>query len=203
MKNLSAQIDWEKSEGLVPAVVQDANTGAVLMLGYMNKEALAKTLKTKRVWFYSRSKKRLWMKGETSGNILRFVKAATDCDGDALLIAAQPHGPTCHTEKVSCFGDKNFESDGAAFEQLYATIEQRAQTLPKNSYTAHLLRGGLSKISAKVIEESLEVIQAASRETKKRLIEETADLVYHLFVLTVYNKISSSEIAVELQKRRK
>ena len=193
-------IDWKKGDGLIPAVVQDTDTGAVLMLGYMNRESLAKTVKTGNVWFYSRSKKRLWMKGEVSKNVLSVVEISVDCDGDSLLIKAKPSGPTCHTGDYSCFGEeKNVE----LFSDLFSLIEDRKKNAPKNSYTAFLFKGGVSAISQKVEEEALEVIKAAKSETKQRLIEETVDLIYHTFVLLVQKKISLADIGKEMQKRRK
>ena len=195
-----ANIDWEKGEGLVPAIVQDANTNAVLMLGYMNEESLARTMKTKKVWFYSRSKKRLWMKGEVSKNILSVVTISVDCDGDSLLIKAKPSGPTCHTGDYSCFGEKEGME---MFSELFGVIEDRKKNAPKNSYTAFLFKGGVPAISQKVEEEALEVIQAAKKETKQRLIEEAVDLFYHTFVLLVQKKITLGDIGKEMRKRRK
>ena len=193
-------IDWKKGEGLVPAVVQDADTGAVLMLGYMNRESLAKTVKTGNVWFYSRSKKRLWMKGEVSKNVLSVVEISVDCDGDSLLVKAKPSGPTCHTGDYSCFGE---EKGAELFSELFGVIEDRKKNAPKNSYTAFLFKGGVPAISQKVEEEALEVIQAAKKETKQRLIEEAVDLFYHTFVLRVQKKISLADIGKEMRKRRK
>ena len=194
------KIDWRKGGGLVPAIIQDAGTRTVLMLGYMNKAALAKTLKTKKVWFYSRSKKRLWMKGEFSRNILNFVSAAIDCDGDALLVKANPAGPTCHTGDYSCFGEKKAAD---VFSELVAVIEERRRKMPAGSYTTSLFKGGVNKIAAKVREEALEVVQAAKKETKKRLTEETVDLLYHLLVLLAEKKITFAKIRKEVKKRRK
>lgn len=194
-------IDWKKLESLLPAIIQDAYTKQVLMLGYMNRAAFAKTLRTKRVWFYSRSKKRLWMKGETSGNILRYKSFVFDCDKDALLIQAIPKGPTCHTRTPSCFGEAG--SSEVIFDELFNIIKSRKRTMQKKSYTAYLFRKGLSKICAKIKEESSEVIQAAKRESKKRLIEESVDLLYHLFVLLAKKNISFSQFCREIKRRRK
>lgn len=193
-------LDWKKGGGLVPAIVQDQDTRALLMLGYMNKAALAKTLKTKRVWFYSRSKKRLWMKGEFSQNILVFVGASVDCDGDALLIKARPMGPTCHTGDYSCFGEGK---DADIFAELASVIAERKLKMPSGSYTSALFKGGVKKISAKVKEEALEVVKAAKQETRKRLTEETVDLIYHLLVLLAEKKISLADIRKEIKKRMK
>ncbi len=198
MKNLIRTIDWNKGNGLTPAVVQDADTGTVLMLGYMNRESLAKTIETKKVWFYSRSKKRLWMKGETSGNYLNLFKIAVDCDGDVLLIQVKPKGPTCHTGQTSCFGFEQMNVN-----RLFAIIEKRKAYPYKGSYTASLLQAGVFKICSKVAEESGEVIKAATRESKKRLIEEGADLLYYLMVLLVSKDVKIAELNRELQKRRK
>ncbi len=201
MKASLSKVDWKKGDGLIPAIIQDSKTGLVLMLGFMNKEALQKTLKTKKVWFYSRTRKRLWMKGETSKNILKLVDVKLDCDQDTLLIKAEPTGPTCHTGNWTCF-DEEPEGQGILTE-LFALIESRKKKMPKDSYTTHLFSRGLKKICAKVEEESGEVIQAATQETKKRLIEESVDLLYHLFVLLVEKKIAFEEILEEVQLRRK
>lgn len=200
-KSLISQINWQKCNGLIPAIIQNAKNNQVLMLGYMNKQALRKTLKQKRVWFYSRSKKRLWMKGEISKNTLKFVSAALDCDCDALLIQALPKGPTCHTNKPSCFGD-DVAADNI-FSELFAVIEDRKRNLPKNSYTTALFRAGLNKICAKIAEESAEVIKAAKKESKKRLIEESVDVLYHLFVLLAQKNADFGALVKELARRRK
>ncbi len=201
VKDLIKKIDWNKSGGLVSAIIQDATTGTVLMLGYMDRQAFAKTIKTKRVWFYSRSKKRLWMKGETSGNYLKLVKITMDCDGDALLISAEPAGPTCHTGQVSCFGGE-FREQNALLE-LFETILDRKIKMPKGSYTTSLFKEGVFKICSKVAEESGEVIKAATKESRKRLIEESADLLYHLFVLLAEKNIKLNKVYSEINKRKK
>lgn len=184
---------------LIPAIIQDESTNTVLMLGYMNSEALQKTRKTKKVWFYSRSKKRLWQKGETSKNYLQVMSIKFDCDKDALLIKAKPAGPTCHTGNYSCFKEKPKINP---LTELFTTIENRKTNLPKNSYTTTLFRGGINKIIGKVMEETTEVINASIRETKKRLIEETVDLIYHLFVLLSKKNIKLEEVFKEIEKRR-
>ncbi len=194
------KINWDKNGGLVPAVIQDANTDTVLMLGYMSKQSLAKTLKTKKVWFFSRSKQRLWMKGETSGNILRLVNISTDCDSDTLLVKAKPTGPACHTGKYSCFGE-NINTD--ELSGLFNIIADRKKQMPKNSYTTSLFKEGLYKICSKVAEESGEVIKAATKETKNRLIEESVDLLYHMFVLLVQKGIIYKDLEREIKKRKK
>lgn len=196
MKSIVKKINWGK--GLVPAIIQDIDTGAVLMLGYMNKQSLKKTLAIKKVWFFSRSKKRLWMKGETSGNILRLVDVKPDCDGDALLARVKPAGPTCHEGSYSCFGEG--KRTGVLLD-LLETIQNRKICMPKNSYTASLFRAGLDKISLKVAEESLEVIQAAQKQTKRRLVEEAADLLYHLMVLLAQRGADFREVLLEIGKR--
>jgi phosphoribosyl-ATP pyrophosphohydrolase/phosphoribosyl-AMP cyclohydrolase len=200
MKNVISKIDWKKGGGLVPAIIQDNESRAVLMLGYMNKQSLAKTLKTQKVWFYSRSKKRLWMKGETSRNFLKLVNVKPDCDGDALLVSVKPAGPTCHTGEYSCFKTDKYPD---ALSKLFLTIEDRKNKMPKNSYTASLFRAGLFKICSKVAEESGEVIKAATKESKERLVEESADLLYHMFVLLAAKGIAIKEIQNEIIRRQK
>lgn len=203
------KLDFEKFGGIVPAIIQDAATGAVLMLGFMDREALGKTIASGRVTFWSRSKRRLWEKGEVSGNTLDVVSVATDCDNDTLLISARPRGPTCHTGKYSCFGAIvrgrcASEGGGLGFlQELYDLIAARKKELPKKSYTVSLFRAGLPKILKKIAEESGEVLQAARKESKVRLIEEGADLLYHLFVLLVQKKISLDDVVRELERRKK
>lgn len=196
------QLNFAKSGGIVPAVVQDVKTKAVLMLGFMNKEALSKTIKSKKVTFWSRTKKRLWGKGEISGNTLKLISISADCDNDTLLILAKPQGPTCHTGAYSCFGTE--KQNGLEFmQQLYDLIVSRKKELPKNSCTTSLFNEGLVKILEKVKEESGEVLKAAKKETRKRLIEESSDLLYHLFVLLAQKNISLDDIVQELQRRKK
>jgi phosphoribosyl-ATP pyrophosphohydrolase/phosphoribosyl-AMP cyclohydrolase len=200
MKELQCRMDWEKGGGLIPAVVQDVETNVVLMLGYMNEEAFEKTLETQRVWFYSRSKGRLWMKGETSGNILELIDIKADCDYDALLIKALPHGPTCHTGALSCFNDQKGEG---ILDELYRVIVERKLKMPEGSYTTALFGEGMVKICAKVKEESDEIIQAAQRESKRRVIEESVDVLYHLFVLLVQRGVVYGELLQEVRRRRR
>ncbi|NIS70460.1 MAG: bifunctional phosphoribosyl-AMP cyclohydrolase/phosphoribosyl-ATP diphosphatase HisIE [Proteobacteria bacterium] len=200
MRHSRLKLNWKKEKGLIPAIVQDAQTGVVLMLGYMNQEALERTLETRKVWFYSRSKGRLWMKGETSGNTLELANVKTDCDKDALLVQALPKGPTCHTGSTSCFK----ESQGRdVLNELYAVLIERKQNMPKGSYTAALFTKGLDTICEKVDEESGEVIQAAKEESKQRVIEESVDVLYHLFVLLVQKGVAFSELLQEVKRRRK
>jgi phosphoribosyl-ATP pyrophosphohydrolase/phosphoribosyl-AMP cyclohydrolase len=194
------ELDWKKGNGLIPAIVQDVGTGIVLMLGYMNKEALTKTLDTKKVWFYSRSKERLWMKGETSGNTLALVDVKADCDRDTLLVKAVPHGPTCHTGAMSCFEE---DQPSNILAELYGVLVERKQKLPQGSYTTILFTEGLDKICAKVDEESGEVIEAAKNESKKRVVDESVDLLYHLFVLLVEREVSLAELLGEVRRRRR
>lgn len=195
-------LDWQKnSDGLLPAIVQDCDTAQVLMLGYMNAEALEKTLDTKLVTFYSRSKKRLWQKGETSGNALDFVDVKLDCDGDALLVQARPRGPTCHRGIQSCFGNQELSVETIGL--LVRTISERAASNDKNSYTKQLLDGGIQVLGAKVLEEAEEVVRAATSEGTKRTVEESADLLYHLLVMLKSQKIRLEDIASELRRRRK
>ena len=196
-------LNLQKSpDGLLPAIVQDAGTGRVLMLGWMNEEALRRTLQTGFVTFYSRSRKCLWRKGETSGNDLRFVECATDCDRDAVLLRAIPRGPTCHNGTVSCFADM-VESPLETIGMLLRTIDERAAGKGERSYTRSLLQGGLPAYGAKVLEEAEEVVRAAREEGRQRTTEEAADLLYHLFVLLRGQGIDMDAVADELRKRRK
>jgi phosphoribosyl-AMP cyclohydrolase / phosphoribosyl-ATP pyrophosphohydrolase len=169
------RIDWSKGDGLVPAIVQHADAGTVLMLGYMDRAALSATLETKHVTFFSRSRATLWTKGETSGHILETVSVDADCDGDALLVCARPRGPTCHRGTGSCFS--------GAIAQLDATIASRASASSDTSYTRRLLDSGVKRIAQKVGEEGVETALAAVDEPDDALLGEAADLVYHLLVL--------------------
>jgi phosphoribosyl-AMP cyclohydrolase / phosphoribosyl-ATP pyrophosphohydrolase len=196
-------LDWTKGDGLLPAVVQDARTGKVLMLGYMNKESLRKTLGEKRVTFYSRSKQRLWTKGETSGNFLHLVEAAIDCDNDTLLITANPDGPTCHNGTDSCFGDAiDTTATRLAFlSQLESVIEQRVSARPEGSYTARLWAEGPTRMAQKVGEEGVEVALAAVTQTPDKLVGEAADLLFHLTLLLKSRQLSLSDVVAELERR--
>ena len=194
------KINWEKGNGLVPAIIQNSSTGLVQMFGYMNKDALKKTIETDVVWFYSRTKKRLWMKGELSKNTLTVINIKPDCDNDTLLIKVLPQGPTCHTGDTTCFKE---ESENYSFKELFDTISDRKVKLPQKSYTTTLFKAGLDKISLKVAEESLEVIHAAQKETKQRVIEETVDLLYHIFVLLAEKEIALEDVETEIKKRSK
>ena len=193
---------WEKMNGLLPAIVQDAATGQVLMLGYMNRTALAATISTGNVTFWSRTKQRLWQKGESSGNVLRLVSATPDCDGDALLIRADPAGPTCHRGTTSCFGEG--EAEGAGFLAALARIVAiRAAADPKDSYTARLLAEGPQRIAQKLGEEGVELALAAVARDKEGCVEETADLLYHLTVLMQARGFGWDEVARVLQARHR
>ncbi len=193
-------IDFDKSDGLVPVIIQDHQTLEVLMLGYMNEEAWQKTQTTNRVTFYSRSKNRLWTKGEQSGNFLEMISHSVDCDRDTLLIMARPFGPTCHTGNRSCFGtsyNKNF-----LFE-LERIISNRYEEPKTDSYVNRLRQKGLNKIAQKVGEEGVETVIAALAETETDLINESSDLLFHLFVLLREKGISLDQLGHNLEKRHK
>ncbi len=194
--------------GLVPAVVQDWVTGRVLMLGYLDREAVAATIETRQVHFWSRSRQELWRKGATSGNTLEVVDMAADCDGDAVLITARPAGPTCHTGRVSCFGrpDEVRGQGFARLEPLWDTIRSRAAERPAGSYTAELIDGGVDAAARKLIEEAAEVVlsaknHAAGDEPADRVAGEAADLVYHLLVLLAERAIEPAAVLGELGRR--
>ena len=194
------KIDFEKGGDLVPAIIQDADTQQVLMLGYMNEEALSATQDSGFVTFYSRSRQCLWRKGETSGNTLTLVDMAADCDQDTVLVRARPAGPTCHKGTISCFGNHGPQGLGWLAE-LTATIESRKAADPENSYTAKLLQGPLTKCAQKVGEEGVETVIAALSETDAALTAESADLLYHLMVLLTAKKLSLIDIVQELKTR--
>lgn len=191
---------WEKMDGLLPAVVQDASTGRVLMLGYMNRVALAATLSSRKVTFYSRSKQRLWQKGETSGNVLRLSSVAPDCDNDALLVLADPAGPTCHTGATSCFGGDGPDGPGWLAE-LSRIVAARAAAPPEESYTARLLAEGPARIAQKVGEEGVEIALAAVTRDAAGCAEETADLLYHLCVLMEAKGFGWKDVVAVLRQR--
>ncbi|MGK9477288.1 bifunctional phosphoribosyl-AMP cyclohydrolase/phosphoribosyl-ATP diphosphatase HisIE [Melioribacter sp. OK-6-Me] len=192
-------INFEKSGGLVPAIVQDKFTGQILMLGFMNKEALKKTIDTGLVTFYSRSRKELWTKGVTSGNYLKLDSIVTDCDNDTLLIYAIPEGPTCHLNRYSCFG---IDKDNVMFlSYLYKLINERKKNLPENSYTTRLFQSGLDRIIQKVGEESIETVIAAKNKNRKEFIDESSDLIYHLLVLMAELEIGLDEVVENLIQR--
>lgn len=178
----SNKLSWDKMDNLLPAIVQDALSGKVLMQGYMDQDALAKTLETGKVTFFSRSKQRLWTKGETSGNTLDLVSVACDCDQDSLLVLANPNGPTCHTGVESCWFDGNTPAF-TFLADLERVLAARKDADPKSSYTASLYNKGIKRIAQKVGEEGVETALAATVHDKEELKNEAADLLYHLTVL--------------------
>ena len=198
-------------DGLIPTIVQDANTGQVLMLGYMNPESLDLTLKSGEVWFYSRSRADLWHKGESSGNYMKLKSSYGDCDGDTILLQVDPAGPSCHTENTTCFFnafDKlpefvKSENGPEILEELYSIIEDRKTNMPEDSYTSQLLREGKDRISQKIIEEAGESAIAGAKGNKKELVNEVADLLYHTLVLLSALDIKPSKIWEQLRLRRK
>jgi len=196
-------LDFAKADGLLTAVVQHADTGAVLMVGYMNREALRETLSRRHVVFFSRTKQRLWEKGETSGNFLDLDEIRADCDRDALLITAWPLGPVCHEGTATCFGDEALtKGERLAFlGNLEAVIEQRIAESPQGSYTARLFAEGPRRIAQKVGEEGLEVALAAVVETDEKVVSESADLVFHLLVLLRSRGLSFENVIAELRSR--
>lgn len=197
------KLDWTKSDGLLPAIIQDAQSSQVLMLGYMNRDALRETLKYRRVTFFSRSKNRLWTKGETSGHFLDVVSIAADCDNDTLLIAARAHGPTCHNGTQSCFGDEiNADARQLSFlNRLESVIAQRLADRPEGSYTARLWAQGPTRIAQKVGEEGVEVALAAVTQADDRLVSESADLLFHLALLLKSRNLSLNAVVHELERR--
>ncbi|WP_434355863.1 bifunctional phosphoribosyl-AMP cyclohydrolase/phosphoribosyl-ATP diphosphatase HisIE [Parasalinivibrio latis] len=200
--SLAERIDWEKTGGLVPAVVQDNSSGQVLMLGYMNQDALAKTLETEQVTFYSRTKGRLWTKGETSGNVLQLSNIALDCDNDTLLVKANPIGPTCHTGTTTCFdADAQPEASLVFLHQLEQLLASRKTADPDSSYTARLYAKGTKRIAQKVGEEGVEVALAATAGDKEEVISESADLMYHLLVLLQDQGLSLNDVIGKLKER--
>lgn len=194
-------IDFEKSGGLVPAIIQDADTKTVLMLGYMNKEAYEKTVATGLVTFYSRSRKCLWTKGETSNNFLHLVDIKVDCDNDTLLVKVHPDGPTCHKGTDTCWGEENEKSPLLFLAELSNFIEKRHQEMPEGSYTTSLFRDGLNRMAQKVGEEALELVIEATNGTNDRLIYEGSDMLYHLIVLLTHKGLRIEDMAAELRER--
>lgn len=191
---------WDKMDGLLPAVVQDVATGRVLMLGYMDRDALAASRESGFATFYSRSKQRLWQKGETSGNRLRVERIEADCDGDALLVLAEPAGPTCHLGTVSCFGSQALTGP-AWLAELAAIVRQRAASADPSSYTSQLLEKGVERIAQKIGEEGVEVALAAVGSDPRQLVEEVADLAYHVAVLMQARGFGWHEVIEVLQER--
>lgn len=197
------RLDWSKGDGLLPVVVQHVRTGQVLMMAFMNEAALEATLSLEQVTFYSRSKQRLWTKGETSGNFLKFIDVAVDCDNDALLVLAEPAGPTCHTGTTSCFGDDTTTvAQRLAFlGELEHVIAQRIVDKPEGSYTARIWSQGPTRMAQKVGEEGVEVALAAVTQEDDRLIGESADLLYHLALLLKSRDLSLAQVIAELEQR--
>jgi len=196
------QLDWVKGDGLLPAVVQHWRSGAVLMLGYMNADALAQTQQTGKVTFFSRSKQRLWTKGETSGHFLLLKSLRGDCDNDTILIQAEPIGPTCHKGTQSCFGD-GAEPPLAFLAELDALVAQRECERPAGSYTTKLFEGGIRRIAQKVGEEGVETALAAVAQDEAALRSESADLIFHLLVLLRARGVEFADVVEELRARHK
>ncbi|MBP3850815.1 MAG: bifunctional phosphoribosyl-AMP cyclohydrolase/phosphoribosyl-ATP diphosphatase HisIE [Prevotella sp.] len=194
-------IDFDKMGGLVPAIIQDAVTRKVLMLGFMNEEAYQKTLATKHVTFWSRSRNTLWTKGETSGNFLNLVDIKVDCDNDTLLVQAHPDGPTCHTGSDTCWGEQNDANPLLFLTELQDFINKRKQEMPEGSYTTSLFNKGINKIAQKVGEEALETVIEATNGTNDHLVYEASDLLYHLLVMLTEKGLRIEDVAAELQKR--
>lgn len=196
-------VDFAKSDGLVPAIVQDVDTGAVLMMAYMNREALQQTLARKRAVFFSRSKQRLWEKGETTGHTLDVVDVHADCDQDTLLVLARPRGPACHNGTLTCFGDEALTgAEKVAFlAKLESVIAQRATEKPEASYTAKLLDKGIARVAQKVGEEGVELALAGVVQGEDKVIEESADLLFHMLVLLRARGVSLAQVVRHLESR--
>lgn len=194
------ELAWQKMDNLIPAIIQHAATGAILMQGYMNQASLAATLESGKATFFSRSKQALWVKGETSGNFLNVEQVLSDCDKDSLLIACTPIGPSCHLGTESCFPEQKLTNQNF-LSQLEQVIASRKNEDPKKSYTAHLFSRGTTKMAQKVGEEGVEVALAAVAETKEDLLGECADLFYHTLVLLADQKIGLNEVMTVLQDR--
>ncbi len=205
VNDLIAKVDFAKADGLVPAIVQDADTGAVLMLAYMNREALEQTLARNRAVFFSRSKQRLWEKGETTGHTLDVVDVAVDCDNDTLLVSARPRGPACHNGTVTCFGDEPRSAAGelAFLAKLESVIAQRANQKPEESYPARLLEKGISRVAQKVGEEGVELALAGVNESDEKVIGESTDLLFHLLVLLRARGVPLRSVIAQLEARHR
>ncbi len=202
------EIDFYKMDGLVPAIIQDAQTDKVLMLGFMNEEAYKKTVETGKVTFWSRTRNTLWTKGETSGNFLNVVEILNDCDQDTLLIKANPVGPVCHTGADTCWNEKNphkpaNSKDNALLflSELQDFIEKRHEEMPEGSYTTSLFKDGLNRMAQKVGEEALELVIEACNGTNERMIYEGSDMLYHLIVLLTSKGLRIEDMAAELRER--
>jgi phosphoribosyl-ATP pyrophosphohydrolase/phosphoribosyl-AMP cyclohydrolase len=228
MGNSFAFVEWKFDEnGLLPTIVQDSNTREVLTLAYMNRESLSRTLETGETWFWSRSRRELWHKGETSGNTQRVIEIKLDCDGDAIVVLVEPAGPACHTGQRSCFhhevqsptsktqgqaeptedvfregcADRPEENLSLLLDRLYSLIESRRRERPAGSYTTYLFDEGLEQILAKVREEAGETVAAGKSECDQRLVEETSDLLYHLLVLLAHRRVTLDQVRRELAQR--
>ena len=195
------KIDFAKMDGLVPAIIQDADTRQVLMLGFMNEKAYQKTMETKHVTFWSRSRNCLWTKGETSGNFLNLVSINVDCDNDTLLVKVIPDGPTCHTGTDTCWGEENEGNPLLFLGELQSFIDKRKREMPEGSYTTSLFTKGINKIAQKVGEEALETVIEATNGTSEHLVYEASDLLYHLIVLLTEKGLRIEDVAEELHKR--
>ena len=195
------KIDFDKLGGLVPAIIQDARTKNVLMLGFMNQEAYEKTVETGKVTFWSRTRNTLWTKGETSGNYLNVVSIQNDCDDDTLLIKVNPIGPTCHTGTDTCWGEVNENNPLLFLSELQDFIEKRKEEMPEGSYTTSLFRKGINKIAQKVGEEALETVIEATNGTNEQLVYEASDMFYHLIVMLTSKGLRIEDVANELHKR--
>ena len=210
MKELT--LDFEKCGGLVPAIIQDAQTRKVLMLGYMNEDAYQKTIETKKVTFWSRSRNCLWTKGETSGNFLNLVDIKVDCDNDTLLVQANPDGPTCHKGTDTCWGEENTPMDNGQctmdhesplmfLKELQDFINRRHEEMPEGSYTTSLFKDGVNRMAQKMGEEALETVIEATNGSAQKLVYEASDMIYHLIVLLTSKGLRIEDVAAELQKR--
>lgn len=195
------KIDFDKMGGLVPAIIQDAVTKNVLMLGFMNEEAYQKTIDTKKVTFWSRTRNCLWIKGETSGNYLNLVDIKLDCDNDTLLVKVHPQGPTCHLGTDTCWGEDNSLNPILFLSELQNFIDKRHQEMPENSYTTSLFNKGINKMAQKVGEEATETIIEATNGTNEQLVYESSDLLYHLIVMLTAKGLSIEDVASELIRR--
>lgn len=192
--------DWDKGDGLLPAIIQDAATGQILMLGYMNRESAEMTAQSGKVTFYSRSKQRLWTKGETSGNTLGFVSAALDCDRDAILVQATPAGPACHTGARTCFSD-DLPSGSGFLAHLDSLVQSRRANLPEGSYTTSLFQAGAARVAQKVGEEGVELALARMKDDRGEMANEAADLLFHMMVLLADAGLSLDDALDVLRKR--
>ncbi|NDJ27826.1 bifunctional phosphoribosyl-AMP cyclohydrolase/phosphoribosyl-ATP diphosphatase [Campylobacter sp. MIT 12-8780] len=202
-EELISQINWQKVNNLLPVIIQDHKSAEVLMLGYMNEEALRQSLKLKRVVFFSRTKNRLWLKGEESGNFLDIIELGLDCDNDTLLILAKPCGATCHTGSISCFEQISKKADMVFLARLEKLINTRKNALAENSYTAKLFQSGTKRIAQKVGEEGVESALAAVAGDNTELCNESADLLFHLSVLLADQNLSLSDVIAVLKERNK